>query len=382
MSMALLFPAALAALTALIVPLILHIARRSEQVPTDFAALRWLRQKPRPRSRLRFDEWPLLLIRLALLALAALWLAQPVLFGAADRSPYVAIVPGATFDAAAYKDSRLHWLAPGFPAIDRAQPAPQPAGPIPLASLIRQIDAELPADTPLTIVVPAIIEGADADRLRLSRKVTWRVTGGAMTSKAKSLPTPPLSIRYDADHRAALRYIRAAALASTKRDSELDSFPTDKPLPDKDHLLVWLAGGTLLDSAVKWVRDGGTMIVASDAIIPTDRAMVPVWRDAQGLPLAEARALGDGRLIRFTRPLIPPQMPELLEADFPAQLRNLLTPAATPGRVAAADYAPLTGGRAYDQPPQSLRSWLALLIALLLLVERWIATRRSRSIAP
>lgn len=382
MSMALLFPAALAALTALIVPLILHIARRSEQVPTDFAALRWLRQKPRPRSRLRFDEWPLLLIRLTLLALAALWLAQPVLFGAADRSPYVAIVPGTTFDLATYKDSRLHWLAPGFPAIDRPQPAPQPAGPIPLASLIRQIDAELPADTPLTIVVPAIIEGADADRLRLSRKVTWRVTGGAMASAAKPLPIPPLSIRYDADHRAALRYIRAAALASAKRDSELDSFTVDQPLPDKDHLLVWLAGGTVLDIAVKWVRDGGAMIVASDAIIPTDRAMVAVWRDAQGLPLAEARALGDGRLIRFTRPLMPSQMPELLEADFPAQLRNLLTPAATPGRVAAADYAPLSGGRAYDQPPQSLRSWLALLIALLLLVERWIATRRSRSIAP
>jgi hypothetical protein len=378
MSMALLFPAALAALTALIVPLILHIARRSEAVPTDFAALRWLRQKPRPRSRLRFDEWPLLLIRLLLLALAALWLAQPVLFGAADRSPYVAVVPGTTFDAAVYKDSRLHWLAPGFPAIDQ----PKPAGPIPLASLIRQIDAELPTDAPLTILVPPIVEGTDGDRLHLSRKVTWRITGGVMASATRPLPPPPLSIRYDADHRAALRYIRAAALASAKRDSELDSFTLDKPLPDKDHVLVWLAAGTLLDKAVKWVRDGGTLIVASDVLLPTDRAMVPVWRDAQGEPLAEARSLGHGRLIRFTRPLMPSHMPQLLEADFPAQLQALSRESAAPTRVTAADYAPLTGGRAYDQPPQSLRSWLALLIALLLLVERWIATRRSRSIAP
>ncbi len=51
MAMGLLFPAALAALVALIVPLVIHIARRSEQQPTNFAALRWLRQKPRPRSR-------------------------------------------------------------------------------------------------------------------------------------------------------------------------------------------------------------------------------------------------------------------------------------------------------------------------------------------
>lgn len=376
--MALLFPAALAALVALIVPLVIHIARKSEQLPTDFAALRWLRQKPRPRSRLRFDEWPLLLIRLALLALAVLWLARPVLFGVADQSPYVAIVPGTTFDAAAYRDSRSHWLAPGFPAIDQ----PQPSGPLPLASLIRQIDAELPAGTPLTIVAPAIIDGADAERLHLSRTVTWRIVGGAMAPVGRAPTMPALSIRYDDDHRSALRYIRAAAQASAKRDSELDSSSADGPLPAKGHDLVWLAGGTLLDSAVEWVRDGGTMIVASDARLPADRAMVPVWRDAEGQPLAEARTLGHGRLIRFTRPLAPSHMPELLEPDFPAQLRTLLTPAATPGRVAATDYAPLTGGRTYDQPPQSLRSWLALLMALLLLAERWLATRRSRSAAP
>ena len=64
MSLAFLLPAGLAALAALVVPLLLHLARRHEQTPTDFAALRWLRQKPKPRHRIRFDEWPLLLVRL------------------------------------------------------------------------------------------------------------------------------------------------------------------------------------------------------------------------------------------------------------------------------------------------------------------------------
>jgi hypothetical protein len=381
MSIGLLFPAALATLLALIVPLIIHIARKSEQFPTDFAALRWLRQKPKPRSRLRFDEWPLLLARLILLALAALWLAQPLLFGAADRSPYVAVAPGAQFDAAMFKNSRLHWIAPGFPTID----TPRPAGPLPIASLIRQIDAELPTGTPLTILTPTVIDGADADRLRLSRKVTWRITGGSMAaSDAKIASPPPLSVRVDADHRGPLRYIRAAALAwqPAGRDADIDTAAIDAPLPDPRRTLVWLAGGTLPDDVLRWVNEGGMVLTASDALLPDGRPALPVWRDDLGVPLAEALPMGKGRLLHFTRAMTPAQMPILLDADFPVQLRALLAPAPPPSRVAAADYAPLPGGRSYDQPPQSLRPWLALLIALLLLVERWMATRRNRIIAP
>ncbi len=381
MSLGLLFPAALAALFALVIPLIIHIARKSEQLPTDFAALRWLRQKPKPRSRLRFDEWPLLLVRLTLLALAALWLAQPMLFGAADRSAYVAMVPGAQFDSAAFKDSRLHWIAPGFPAID----TPQPNGPLPIASLIRQLDAELPTGTPLTIVTPTVIDGADADRLRLSRKVMWRITNGAMpTPEAKIAPPPPLSVRFDADHRGPLGYVRAAALAwqPAGREADIDTAGIDAPLPDQRRILVWLAGGTLPDAVLRWVGEGGTVLAVSDARLPDGRPAPPVWRDDLGVPLAETLPMDKGRLLHFTRAMTPAQMPLLLEPDFPAQLRALLAPMTPPARVAAADYAPLTGGRSYDQPPQSLRPWLALLIALLLLVERWMATRRSRSIAP
>ncbi|HUD95213.1 BatA domain-containing protein [Sphingobium sp.] len=379
--MALLFPAALAAFAALIVPLIIHIARKSEQQPTDFAALRWLRSRPKPRSRLRFDEWPLLLIRLALLALAALWLAQPVLFGAGDDRPYVAIVAGAQVAPGTLGDARIHWLAPGFPKIDQ----PQPEGPQPVASLIRQLDAELPAKTPLTIVTPTILEGADANRLRLSRKVTWRIASGAMAATGNKPALPlAISIRHDQAHRDALRYIRGAALVwqPAESDSKIDSLPTDASLPEKGRILVWLAGGTLPDSVIDWTKQGGTLLVASDAHPPAKEAAQPLWRDAVGKTLAEALPLGKGRLIRFIRPLAPSYMPELLETDFPDHLRALITDQPAPSHVAAADYAPLSGGRAYDQPPRQLRPWLAILIALLLTTERWLATRRSRSIAP
>ena len=53
MNLAFLLPAGLAALAAVLLPLLIHLARRSEQRPTVFAALQWLRQKPKPRHRIR-----------------------------------------------------------------------------------------------------------------------------------------------------------------------------------------------------------------------------------------------------------------------------------------------------------------------------------------
>ena len=97
MNLAFLLPAAFAALAALLLPLLIHLARRSEQRPTDFAALRWLRAKPKPRRRIRFDEWPLLVARLLLLAALVLLLARPVLFGSAGDAPWVAVVPGVDY---------------------------------------------------------------------------------------------------------------------------------------------------------------------------------------------------------------------------------------------------------------------------------------------
>lgn len=382
MTPALLLPGALAALLALVIPLVIHIARRSEQVPTDFAALRWLRQKPRPRSRLRFDEWALLLLRLMLLALVALWLAHPVLFGAGDRTPVVALVPGVDPTRAPTGDVRTVWLAPGFPAIDQ----PSPTGTLPVASLIRQLDADIPAGVPLTIITPQVIEGADADRLRLSRKLDWRIVPGVMTAPGRQpVAMPLLAIRHNDQHRGGIRYLRAAALAwqPAGRAATIDIGSLDAPLPDQRHILAWLGGGTMPDRLNRWIAQGGTALVASDMLAPADKPRVPLWRDPLGEPLVEALPLGRGRLLRFTRPLTPAMMPALLEGDFPVQLRAVLAPAPpAPAQVAAADYAPLTGARAYDQPPQDVRPWLAMLIAALLIAERWLATRRSRGTSP
>lgn len=383
MTPALLLPVGLAALAALIVPLAVHIARRSEQLPTDFAALRWLRQKPRPRSRLRFDEWPLLILRLILLALVALWFARPVLFGAGDKTPYIAVVPGADVAQAqtVVAEGRGHWLAPGFPDLK----TPRPTARAPVASLIRQLDAQLPPGAPLTVVVPQVLQGADAERPRLSRPVTWRVVSGSMAPRSAAPATiPALSIRTDADHAAAARYLQAAALSwqAAGRAADADTAALDASLPDATRRLIRLGAGTLPPAVVHWVEAGGTALVSSDAAVHQG-VRATVWRDALDRPLIEAQVLGSGRLLRFTRPLTPSETPELLQADFPVLLKAALTaPAVQPARVMAADYAPLTGGCAFDPAPLDLKPWLAVLIGLLLLGERWLATRRSRGAIP
>lgn len=389
MTPGLLVPIALTALAALIVPLAIHIARRTEDRPTDFAALRWLRQKPRPKSRLRFDERLLLAVRLLLLALVALWLARPVMFGVADTDAYVAVAPGVDLSRAgevagrAVADTpRAHWLAPGFPALDQSART----APVAVASLIRQLDADLPADTPLVIVVPQVLEGADAERPRLSRRVDWRIVPGvAPAAKAAPQVVPAVSIRYDAAHAGGLKYLRAAinAWQPVGREADLDLAGLDAPLPPAARALIWLSAGTPPPELIAWIKDGGTALLASDGLVPAGGDRVVVWVDGLGLPLVEATPLGAGRLLRLTRPLTPAQMPQLLEADFPTRLKAVLAPAATaPRRVAAADYSPGLGARHVAPAPLDLRPWLAVLIGLVLLGERWLATRRRRGIAP
>lgn len=366
MTPALLFPAGLAVLAAVALPLLIHLARRTETVPTDFAALRWLRQKPKPRQRPRFDEWPLLIARLLLIALLALWFAWPVLTGAASPAPVVAVVPGlAPVEGAV-------WLAPGFPKASE----PAPAGPVPIASLVRELDATLPARARLTVRVPTVIDGADAERPRLSRAVAWQVVPGRMAAPAaRTARMPALAVRDGGSVGAS--YLRAAASALGSRDIG----GAERPLP-KDGAVAWFVPGALPEGVRDFARRGGTVLLPVTASLADAEV---IWRDASGSAVAAAAREGRGRLVRFVRPLTAATMPALVEADFPDRLARVIgTPASPPARVAAPDYAPVTGGRTGDGMADvtDLRPWLAMLIAALLVVERWLATRRKRGVMP
>ncbi|MFC3551944.1 BatA domain-containing protein [Lysobacter cavernae] len=383
-----LLPAAFAALAAVLLPLLIHLARRSEQRPTAFAALRWLRQKPKPRHRIRFDEWPLLLLRLLLLILLALLMAKPVLFGSQSHAPYVAVAPGVDATQARASlhapDARWHWLAPDFPALK----ATAPSSPAPVSSLLRELDASLPADVPLTVFVPSRLDSVDGQRVALSRKVDWRVlpVRTAIPAAAPVTTVPAPIVRHAPQRGPSLRYLRAAFTAwrpANAPASGFDIVPMTQPLPRDARQLVWLVPGELPGPVRDWIRAGGIALVDAQARIDDLPPTVPMWRDDNGDVLVDGAAYGRGRLMRLHRALVPEAMPQLLDPTFPTHLRALFEPpAVAPARVAASEHAPTTGAAASTPPPRDLQPWLILLIAAVFMLERWLATGPRRAVAP
>lgn len=405
MTPALLLPAGLVALAALLIPLLVHLVRREAQTPVDFAALRWLASRIRPRRHIRFDERLLLALRLLLVALLSLLLARPVLFAAPDTRPWIVAAPGvpaATLLATAITGSdtpERRWLAPGFPTADAATPIGTPT---PATSLLRELDMRMPAGAPLIVLVPPILEGVDAERPKLSRAVDWRVVdavdaAGAAASggdtsadpanPSATVPPPKLVIRHSADRADAARYLRAAA-AAWQPDADVDidlaiitpgaGLPA---VPDDAGAVAWLAPGHLPPALLDWIDAGGTVLAAHDATPPVPDDAPARWRDDDGRVLVRAARLGQGQVLQWTRGLQPESLPALLEADFPHRLKALLAaPTPPPSRVAATGHAPLVDAAVgpWPQAARELSSWLALLIGLLFLIERWLAASPRR----
>lgn len=384
MSLGLLFPLGLAALAAWLLPLLVHLARREEQRPTDFAALRWLSARLRPRQKLRFEEWLLLAVRLVLIAALALLLARPVLLGGRGDAPWLLVMPGpAEIIAAAPampEDTQRRWLAPGFPPLD----SPRPQGGA-TTSLLRQLDAELPAGTPVTVLATTEFDGADGELPRLSRTVDWRVVPVLPADVVPVAIAPfSLAVRHADAEEPALRYLRAANIAW-----QVDGDPrgpdvaaTDAILPATGQPLAWLAPGELPAAVRAWTENGGRLLIDVRTTWPLPSPGVPAWRDADGRVLAHAAGLGRGRVVQLQAALAPASLPALLEPDFPARLRALMEPAPPPAtRADAMAHRPLPGGASFPETPRELVTPVLWLIAALFALERWLATGR-RETAP
>lgn len=408
MNLSLLAPIGLAALAALLLPLLLHLQRQSEARPTPFAALRWIGARLRPRRRVRLEEMFLLLLRLLLLASVALLFARPVMTGAGADKPWVGVAT--TLDAAALRaaqaagsgdgkslaDAQWHWLAPGFPSIDETRPGPQQA----LSSLLRDMDARLPPRTSVTVFVPDIVDGLDGERPRLSRKVDWRIvpsneqagvdarTAGASpdantianhVSASNATSALSIAIRSSVDRNEASRYLQAAALALGR---PVDAGDTARELPRGVRQLAWLAPGQVPPVIAQWTRSGGVLVLDAAGRMDGMATGVPAWRDRDGRVLAREVSFGRGRIIHLQTALSAQATPPLLDAGFPNQFEAWLDGAPkAPVRATALAATPRTGGEGYKPVSEPLDAWLALLAVTLLLVERWVATRATRGLA-
>ncbi|NCT68763.1 MAG: hypothetical protein GXC76_14150 [Rhodanobacteraceae bacterium] len=389
MSLTLLAPLGLAALAALGIPLLLHLVRRLELITTEFAALRWIAERARPRRRVRFERPWLLALRLALLALLALLLAQPVLTAPpAPAKPWAVVAPGvergAARAAAPGLDADWRWLAPDFPPLDEAPPPS-----VPLASLLRELDAQLSAGATAVVVVPEELAGLDGERPHLARAFDWRVVPGRMAAPEAATPTPTrLVVRYAPDATDTLTYLRAAVAAWNVRAPgccTLDAQPLDAPLPTDARWLVWLAP-QVPAAITAWIERGGVALLTQQGDTASSE---PLWRAADGRVLAARRPAGHGRIVALRGALAPADLPLLIEADFPARLHAAFeasplpptrAPAASTRRLQASMAAAAPTAASAAQTP--LDPWLALAIALLFVLERVVATKPHAEATP
>lgn len=381
MSFGLLAPFALAALAAWLLPLLLHLARRDATRPTPFAALRWLRERPKPRRRLRFDDWPLLLARLWLLALLALWLAWPVLHGETAPARWTVVMPGVDAGAIPAADDDApptRWLAPGFPPVDGG-PAPETAG-ASTSSLLRELDMTLPAGTALTVIAPEVIDRADAGRVALSRAIDWQIAASAADIDAPGLPPPPrIDVLGETIDAPALRILRAVVRAWRPEDADALEVADAATTPRAGALVAWW--GVDPPPAALMQEAGRVLLIGAEGGHAADADWQPAWRDSAGDVLAERAVCGAASCIRFTRALAPASLPAVLDPAFPERLRALVQPLPAPTRIRADAFAPATGVAAFPPTPRDLRPWWALLVALAFVLERWMAAspRRNRA---
>ena len=371
-------PLGLAALTALALPIVVHLIRRAEEREVQFAALRWLSERAGPATRWRLHEPVLLALRLLLIAAIALLLSLPFWRGRAEaQMPWVAVAPGvdamAARAAVTAPGAQWHWLAPGFPRIEDTIVRPD----VPLASLVRQLDAELPGNTSLTVVVPREAGGLDGERLRLGRAVDWRVVDGRSAERAGPPADAPIRIAVrgsagdDAEEQRVVEALTTAWRAAGKRIF-VEPAMSDTPIAPGTDWLFWLGGGST-EQIDGWVQAGGTAFVSRHP----DAEGVVLMTDENGAALLRERALGRGRMLTTPVEFTMTAMPALLAPDFPEHLLDLMSVRATPpDRALASTVAP---GRRDMPAPASmlpLDRGLAIVAALLFLAERLWATRR------
>lgn len=378
-----LLPSALAALAAIALPLLIHLSRRSEHKPTDFAALRWLSAHRRPQRKWLLQERVLLAIRILLLIALAIFLAQAVIIKQAKPAHWVVVIPGAkpagVNNLPAGKNVEWHWLSSGYPLFEQ----PLPASIIALSSLLRELDSHLPKNAELTVLAPEKLAGLDGARIRLSRKVNWIVTPGEMKLpvSAKPIKSVNFSIRYDAAHAKNVMYFQAAQRSwqSDKNKSiTVDTTLLNDVPPNKDHVLVWLASGKLPPSIVQWLQQGGTLIAAKELTLPAFNEAFPVWRDAQGAVILRESKMARGRILQWQVPLLPSFMPQLLSAEFPEHLFSILRPKSESINTGfALQQIPEKTAMLWPERPEPLMPWLLWVILCLFIVERWLSGRKK-----
>ena len=426
-------PASLWTLAALALPLAIHLWRRPPRT-VRLGSLRALQSHARPWRNLRWREYVLLVVRLALLTLLAFLLARPVWQPPRSMRParWALVDPAAALSGASL--DRLHalqsvgyetrLLAPAFPLVRTTAADPSAAAPD-LWSLLREADAVLPADSTLAIFSPGRLTSLRGLRPALARsRVEWIDTPAAPSASSPlPLPSPTarkltVSILHDPDRAEDARYLAAAlqAVSQTNRSSLIVSTAlTSSPAPHADWIF-WLSARpvppAVAADCANIFTDASTAPseIAPSRIVPqpgaaTFGSSVRLWRrnrptagsvlwtDGCGQPLLTRTRDSHHTQWHFASRFLPAWNDLPLGSALPASLRVLFADAAPTNpddlRLADPSQCPPSDAPAgpsvkiaLPAPATDLRAPLWSLAALCFCLERLLSHRRSPRSSP
>lgn len=357
------WPLGLVSLAVLLVPVLIHLARRKPDRPVRIGSLRHLPPGSAPRrARSRIIEPWLLAVRMLLLASLALLIAQPFLRSAAPRhGPQSVLVLPAGLPV----DS-LRLLLPHGDSLRSTSVELRHLPMDDLWSELAELDAGLPEGSSIAVVAPFELP-VGGGRPTLSSAVTiHRFDAPARRSSATetSLRTIRVQIAADPQFRTAAARLVAGlrAVADLRGDSlaliegagvpaEIDwLIRLSDSAPAPDHLAIVRAGTTLLTSAA---------------------------RDSQ-FDAVTLERLDRGRILSAPMLADPPldgTFPELLARIWPDP--GTLTPTNPESRrISTAQLLPARAARAPSGNRGMALDKLLLALAFgLFVLERWMAHR-------
>ena len=357
----LLSPISLLALSAVALPLILHLRkdRKSRVLPVGSIALFPKETRFRGKRR-RISEWLLLAIRMLLIAVLALLLARPVWTSTpTGAGGWLVTDQGAYGQRKTWVDSllhagyELHAFGRGFPVIAPGDTAaPVTAAQDSYWSLAALLQRQSPPGIPLYILTENRLARFNGPRPVIEPRLHWYTYPSAGTVSADS----GLAITAYGEDR---RYIEAAvkALARyTGRKLTVTDVPPGGAIPDNQDWLFWLSvqppptgkraahifryepgkdrpdnapidfgeSRNLVTGPVSLHRiilagDNGVALNGNAANAP-EWSPAPLWQDAWGAPLLTA----DDTIVHFYSRLDPAWNDLAWSPSFPAILMRLL----------------------------------------------------------
>ena len=199
--MNLLYPIGLLALTAILVPIIIHLWRIKQGKTFKVGSISLMGENAASNAKsLIISDWLLLLLRCLLLAILALILAEPFLKGKrlAKQGGWILIeqhkLKGTyqnhqkTIDSLLDKGFELHHLGVGFKSLSLKDTSNTEVDSLPKLSytaLLKQANHQLPNQYPVWIFAPKARLGFDETLHKLHLKIHWQ------TSPLDSLPSYP-----------------------------------------------------------------------------------------------------------------------------------------------------------------------------------------------